>query len=473
MPYALNQTHNPDAQSWIPSANAESTDFPLQNLPFGVFIPRAGAATLTDPGGFANADDADLDLSARIGVAIGNCVLDVLACHERGAFHGRAEQAADACAEPTLNAFMALGRPAWSALRAQLHELLRAGHADQRQHQAIVEPSLRLLRDVRMLKPVTIGNYSDFYASIHHATNMGTMLRPDSPLLPNYKHVPIGYHGRASSIVPSGTLVRRPWGQSKAPEQERPQFGPCQRLDYEVELGLLVGPGNAMGDMIGIEQAEDHIFGLCLVNDWSARDVQQWEYQPLGPFLSKSFATTMSPWIVTLEALEPFRVPAFVRADGDPEPLPYLSSETNRVRGGFGITIEAWLQSARMREQGTAPMRVSQSDARGLYWTFAQLLTHHASNGCNLQPGDLIASGTISGPEPKNRGCLVELTWRGTEPIALPNGETRRFLEDGDEMLLKAYATREGRPRIGFGECRGMVMPAAARIPPAPGPPSP
>jgi fumarylacetoacetase len=452
MSYALNQTHNPDAQSWIPAANAESTDFPLQNLPFGVFVPRASG------------DPMDVEDTPRIGVAIGDCVVDVLACHEAGAFHGRAEQAADACAEPTLNALMALGRPAWSALRAQLHELLRANHADQRHHQAMVEPSLRLLRDVRMLMPATIGNYSDFYASIHHATNMGTMLRPDSPLLPNYKHVPIGYHGRASSIVPSATPVRRPWGQSKAPEseqrQERPVFGPSQRLDYEVELGLFVGPGSAMGDTIAIDRAEDHIFGLCLVNDWSARDLQQWEYQPLGPFLSKSFATSISPWIVTLEALEPYRVPAFARAEGDPEALPYLLAEANQLRGGFGITIEAWLQSAKMREQEIPAMRVSQGEASALYWTLAQLLTHHASNGCNFQPGDLLASGTISGPEKHNRGCLAELTWRGTEPIALPHGETRRFLEDGDEIVLKGYAVREGRPRIGFGECRGIILPA-------------
>jgi fumarylacetoacetase len=460
MPYALNQTHNPDAQSWIPSANAESTDFPLQNLPFGVFVPKSASGE--------EADD-----TPRIGVAIGDCVLDVLACHERGAFHGRAELAAHACAEPALNTLMSLGWAAWSALRAQLHELLRASHADQRQHQAIVEPSLRLMRDVMLVKPVAIGNYSDFYASIHHATNMGTMLRPESPLLPNYKHVPIGYHGRASSIVTSGTPVRRPWGQSKAADQDRPVFGPSQRLDYEVELGLLVGPGNAPGEPIPIARAEDHIFGLCLVNDWSARDLQQWEYQPLGPFLSKSFATSISPWIVTLEALEPFRVPAFARAGGDPEPLPYLSSEENRVRGGFGIVIEAWLQSARMREQGMPAMRLSQADTRALYWTLAQLLTHHASNGCNLQPGDLLASGTLSGSDKHHRGCLAELTWRGTEPIALPGGETRRFLEDGDEIVLKGYATREGWPRVGFGECRGIVTPAAARIPQAPDPPSP
>jgi fumarylacetoacetase len=444
MSYALNETHNPDAHSWIASANAESSDFPLQNLPFGVFVPREAA-----------------DAPPRVGVAIGDCVLDVLACHERGAFHGRAEMAADACAESTLNAFMSAGRDTWSALRAQLHQLLRANHADLRHHQTIVEPSLHTMREVTLLTPAAIGNFSDFYASIHHATNMGTMLRPDSPLLPNYKFVPIGYHGRASSIVASGAAVRRPCGQSKSDNQP-PTFGPSTRLDYEVELGLFVGPGNPLGEPISIAHAEDHIFGLCLVNDWSARDLQQWEYQPLGPFLGKSFATTMSPWIVTVEALEPFRVPAFVRPEGDPEPLPYLVSDRNRVGGGFGIVLEAWLSSARMRDEGIKAIRVSQADARSLYWTPAQLLTHHASNGCNLRPGDLLASGTVSGPDPQNRGCLAELTWRGTQPIALPTGETRRFLEDGDEVVLKGYAMREGWPRVGFGECRGIVAPAVA-----------
>jgi fumarylacetoacetase len=445
MAYALNETHNPDAYSWVPSANAESTDFPLQNLPFGVFVPNG-------------ADDDE----PRVGVAIGDCVLDVLACHERGAFHGRAAVAADACAGATLNPLMALGWPVWSALRARLSELLRTHHPDQRHHQAIVEPSLRLIRDVTLVKPVAIGNYSDFYASIHHATNMGRMMRPDNPLLPNYKYLPIGYHGRASSIVASGTPVRRPFGQVKADEAP-PIFAPSGRLDYEVELGMFVGVGNALGEPIPIARAEDHIFGLCLLNDWSARDLQQWEYQPLGPFLAKSFATTISPWVVTMEALEPFRVPAFARAQGDPEPLPYLSSDANRLHGGFDIYVEAWLQSARMREQGMAAVRLSQADASTLYWTLAQLLTHHASNGCNLQPGDLLASGTISGPDKQNRGCLAELTWRGAEPVALPTGETRRFLEDGDEVTLKAFAAREGWPRIGFGECRGLVVPAAGQ----------
>jgi fumarylacetoacetase len=442
MTYSLNVTHSPDAHCWIPSANAESTDFPLQNLPFGVFI----------------SGDAP-DQGPRVGVAIGDFVLDIVACHEAGAFHGRAEVAAEACSEPTLNAFMALGSPAWSALRAQLHELLRANHLDQRQHQAMVEPALHSMHDVRMIKPVAIGDYSDFYASIHHATNMGTMLRPDSPLLANYKHLPIGYHGRASSIVVGGTPIGRPWGQSRT-DADPPVFAASRRLDYEVELGLLIGTGNNLGEPIPIARAEDHIFGLCLVNDWSARDIQQWEYQPLGPFLGKSFTTSISPWIVTLEALEPYRVPAFMRDEGDPAPLPYLTSDANRLHGGFGIVVEAWLQSQRMRQQHIQATRLSRADAGSLYWTLAQLVTHHTSNGCNLQPGDLLASGTISGPEKSNRGCLAELTWRGSDPVALPSGETRRFLEDGDEVTLKAYAVRDGWPRIGFGSCSGLIKPA-------------
>ncbi len=448
MAYALNETHNPDAYSWIASANGASSDFPLQNLPFGVFVPD---------------DEGEREAHPRVGVAIGDSVLDVLACYKRGAFNGRAATAAEACAGATLNPLMALGWEFWSALRARLSELLRAHHPDQRHHQAIVEPSLRLLRDVRLVQPVAIGNYSDFYASIHHATNMGLMLRPDNPLLPNYKHLPIGYHGRASSVIVSGTKVVRPQGQSlpgTGPQPQVPVFGPSQRLDYEVELGMFVGAGNALGEPIPLAQAEDHIFGLCLLNDWSARDLQQWEYQPLGPFLAKSFATSISPWVVTMEALEPFRVPAMVRAIDDPAPLPYLASEENRLRGGLGITVEAWLQSARMREQGIEAIRLSQADTSQLYWTLAQLLTHHASNGCNLQPGDLLASGTLSGPDKHNRGCLAELTWRGTEPIALPTGDTRRFLDDGDEVILKGYAMREGWPRLGFGDCRGIVIPS-------------
>jgi fumarylacetoacetase len=311
-----------------------------------------------------------------------------------------------------------------------------------------------------MRLPANIGDYTDFYASIYHATNIGKMFRPDQPLMPNYKWIPIGYHGRASSIVGSGTSIRRPVGQTKDDNAEAPTFGPSKVLDYELEVGFFVGQGNEQGQPIKITEAEDHIFGLCLVNDWSARDIQRWEYQPLGPFLSKSFATTISPWIVTMEALAPFRAPAFKRPAGDPEPLPYLDSPENRERGGFDIKLEVFISTEQMREKGVAPHRLSSSNTRDLYWTFAQMLTHHTSNGCNMQPGDLIASGTVSGATKESLGCLIELTGRGAEPIILPTGETRRFLQDGDEVIFRGYCEREGFRRIGFGECRGIVAPA-------------
>jgi fumarylacetoacetase len=312
------------------------------------------------------------------------------------------------------------------------------------------------MADATMVLPAAIGDYTDFYASIHHATNVGSMMRPDNPLLPNYKYVPIGYHGRASSIIASGTPIRRPHGQVKRGD-DPPVFQASERLDFEAEFGVFVGPGNALGESIPIDAAEEHIFGVCLLNDWSARDVQQWEYQPLGPFLAKNFATSVSPWIVTLDALAPFRQPAPSRPDGDPEPLPYLDSARHRQAGGLDVTIEIWFSTERMRDEGHAPVRLSRSSSSHLYWTLAQLLAHHASNGCNLRPGDLLASGTVSGPTPDSRGCMLELAWRGTQPIALPTGEWRRFLEDGDEVVLKGYATREGHPRIGLGECRGIV----------------
>ena len=308
--------------------------------------------------------------------------------------------------------------------------------------------------------PAEIGDYTDFYASVHHATNVGSMFRPDSPLLPNYKWVPIGYHGRASSIVASGTPVRRPRGQTKGPSEERPVYQPSRLLDYELEIGAFVGPGSGLGETVRIDEAEAQLFGLCLVNDWSARDVQTWEYQPLGPFLAKNFATTVSPWVVTLEALEPFRVPAYRRAASDPAPLPHLHAVVDQARGGFDITLEVLLRTARMREAGAEPARVSRGSFRDMYWTLAQMLTHHASNGCNLRPGDLIASGTVSGPDRDARGCLLELTWRGAEPLSLPDGETRAFLQDGDEVILRGWCEAEGATRIGFGECRGVVLPA-------------
>jgi len=356
---------------------------------------------------------------------------------------------------------MALGHPHWRALRRRLSHLLRAGAPGEAGHRWRVEACLVPMAAAEMLLPAQIGDYTDFYASLHHATNLGRMLRPDQPLLPNYKWMPIGYHGRASSVVVSGTPVRRPAGQTRPDDAEMPVVGPTRRLDFEQEVGAFIGPGNPLGAPIPIEDAEDQLFGVCLVNDWSARDVQVWEYQPLGPFLGKSFATSVSPWLVTLDALAPFRVPPATRADGDPAPLPYLDSPCHRRAGGIDIVVEAALASPAMRGQGMAPVRLSRASFRDVYWTLAQMVAHHASNGCNLRPGDLIASGTVSGAEPSMRGSLVELTWRGTEPIDLPTGERRTFLEDGDEVTLSGYCERPGLARrIGLGSCRGIVGPA-------------
>ena len=418
--------------SWVESANRPDTDFPLQNLPFGVF--RSGS-------------------SSAIGIAIGDQILDLRRLAQHQLLNGLSPATIAACSAPVLNPLMSLGPDHWSPLRRRIGELLHA----QSGHRAAVQPLLLPAGDAEMLRPAQIGDYTDFYASIHHATNVGRLFRPDNPLLPNYKYVPIGYHGRASSIVVSGAPVRRPGGQSKDPAAESPVFGPSRALDYELEVGFFAGPGNPLGQPIPIAGAEAHIFGLCLLNDWSARDIQSWEYQPLGPFLAKSFATTISPWIVTLEALAPFRVPAFERPTGDPPPLPYLSSPEDRLYGGIDLTLEVHLASRRMRDAGLPPLRLSQGNLRNLYWTLPQLLAHHASNGCNLQPGDLLASGTVSGPSPEERGCLLELTRRGADPIALPTGELRKFLEDGDEVRLSGYCLREDYPRIGFGECRGIV----------------
>ncbi len=418
-------------RSWVESANDPAGDFPLENLPLGVFRR---------------------DRQVQIGVAIGDRVLDLRACARVGLLEGLAAATVDACQRDSLNALMALGRAHWHALRERLTELL----ADE-QHAAMVDPLLAPAHEAEMLLPAAIGDYTDFYASVYHATNVGRLFRPDHPLLPNYKWVPIGYHGRASSIVASGAPIRRPCGQSKEAAEEAPRFGPSRSLDYELEVGLFIGPGNRLGEPIAMEAAEEQIFGLCLVNDWSARDVQAWEYQPLGPFLAKSFATTISPWIVTMEALGPFRAPAFARPEGDPQPLPYLSAPGSGERGGLDVTLEVWLSSRRMRAEGTPPVRVSHGNLRDLYWTPAQLVTHHASNGCNLRPGDLLATGTVSGATRDAAGCLLEITRRGADPLALPGGEMRRFLEDGDEVTLRGFCEREGAARIGFGECRGRV----------------
>lgn len=434
----MNQTHDPSLRSWVESANAPTSDFPVQNLPFGVFRRRGSGE------------------QPRVGVAIGDQIVDMSICRAAGVFSGVALDAATACEEPALNTLMALGPEAASAIRAQLSALLRVG-SDAPRSKRTRAAMLVAMADAEMFVPARIGDYTDFYASIHHATNVGRLFRPDNPLLPNYKWVPIGYHGRASSIVASGTPVRRPSGQLKPPSAEQPSFGASRLLDYELEVGAFIGQGNTLGEPIPLERAERHLFGICLVNDWSARDIQSWEYQPLGPFLAKNFATTVSPWVVTLEALEPFRVPAFTRAAGDPAPLPYLASAENEARGGIGITLEVHLRTARMREQGSPAQRVSRGSFTAMYWTLAQMLTHHASNGCNLQPGDLIASGTVSGDREDALGCLLELTRRGSQPLQLANGETRGFLEDGDEVILRGYCEREGATRIGLGECSGVV----------------
>ncbi|MFN7930830.1 MAG: fumarylacetoacetase [Blastocatellia bacterium] len=436
MSYGINETHDPQLQSWVEAANDPHTDFPLQNLPFGLFTRKEKREV------------------PQLGVAIGDAILNLTACTEAGLlneFRYSSSWYPSASFVPQQN----------QRLRRRVSELLAQDNQEIRSRSPRLQAKLLIpQQDVEMLLPMQIGDYTDFYCNVHHATNVGSMFRPDNPLLPNYKHVPIGYHGRASSIVVSRTNIRRPCGQT-AGNDNQPTFGPSQQLDYELEVGAFVARGNELGAPIAITEAEKHLFGLCLVNDWSARDVQRWEYQPLGPFLAKSFATTISPWIVTMEALAPFRVPAAARAAADPRPLPYLSSDANETQGGIALQLEVWLSSAQMREQQLPPLQLSHSNFREMYWTFAQMLTHHASNGCNLRAGDLLASGTVSGPTKDARGCLLELTWRGTEPIPLPSGEQRTFLQDGDEVILRGYCERDGFRRIGFGECRGLILPVA------------
>lgn len=420
-------------KSWVESANNAATDFPLANLPYGVF--SHGRQT-------------------RIGIAIGDQILDLRAAASEGMLAQLPSAVVDACTGSVLNPLMALGPEAWSGLRRRITHLLSdAATADEKRR---VEKMLVPIGDVEMQLPAQIGDYTDFYASIHHATRVGKLFRPDNPLLPNYKHVPIGYHGRASSIVISGTDVLRPSGQTKPPQASEPAFGPAKSLDYELEVGIFIGMGNTLGEAIPIGQAEQHIFGLCLVNDWSARDIQSWEYQPLGPFLAKNFATTISPWIVPMEALAPYRVAPAERAAGDPKPLPYLGAQPTQA---VDLTLEVFLRSRKMRQQNIEPVRVSRGNLRDLYWTPAQLVTHHASNGCNLRAGDLLATGTLSGPEEGSEGCLLEMKHRA-EPVRLPTGETRVFLEDGDEVTFRACAQREGLPRIGLGVCTGTIAPA-------------
>ncbi|MFN2603448.1 MAG: fumarylacetoacetase [Gemmatimonadaceae bacterium] len=428
-----------DNRSWVESANDEAAHFSLANLPFGVFALSPHEVP-------------------RVGVAIGDSIVDVCAAVNAGLLSK--SLAGTACESPALNTLMQMSRADRLEFRETLTDLLREGSDSARKAQPLRGDFLFPIGQSILYLPVEIGDYTDFYASIQHATNVGKMFRPDNPLLPNYKYVPIGYHGRASSIVVSGTPVRRPLGQTRATDATTPTFGPSRMLDYESELGLFVGKGNDFGSSIVIRDAEDHVFGYCLVNDWSARDIQAWEYQPLGPFLAKNFATTVSPWVVTAEAIEPYRVPASRRPPGDPQPLDYLSSEENDRSGGIDATLEVYLSSQKMRGQGVSPFLLSRAPFSLMYWTMAQLLTHHASNGCNLRTGDLIASGTVSGPTQESLGCLLELTKRGANPVSLPTGETRKFLEDGDEVIMRGYLGADDRPRIGFGECRGAILPA-------------
>ncbi len=441
----LNSTHDVNLKSWIETASDPNTDFPIQNLPFCVFQKSTEAPS--------------------IGVGIGDQILNLRVAGELGLL---GDQFIDVVSQTTLNAIMGTSPSARHELRGVISGLLSADTTADRD---VIAKAMLFQSDVRYLLPCTIGDYTDFYASIYHATNVGSMFRPNNPILPNYRHIPIGYHGRASSVVVSGTEVRRPVGQlSPAEEGGSPTRSACKLLDYELEVGVLVAQGNELGDTISINDAEQHLFGLTLLNDWSARDIQKWEYQPLGPFLAKSFATSISPWVVTMEALAPFRCAAFNRPPGDPTPLDYLTSESNTAAGGVDLQLEVYLVSEKMEQEGIEPMRLTSGSFTNLYWTIAQMLTHHSSNGCNLRSGDMLGSGTVSGLERDSRGCLLELTWDGDQtnpvpgsqrtPIVLPTGEERKFLADGDEVIIKGYCQSETHRRIGFGTCAGKILPA-------------
>ncbi len=431
---AIDHTHDPAARSSVPGADGHR-DFPIQNLPLGVFSAEGGAK--------------------RAGVAIGDQILDLAAVLAAGLLTGEAARAVAAAESGDLTGMLALGAGPRRALRHQLFALLASDGPDRDR----VPPLLHPAAACTLHLPARIGDYTDFFVGIHHATKTGRLFRPDQPLLPNYKHVPVGYHGRASSIRPSGEPVRRPHGQAKPPHLDAPVFGPSRRLDYELELGVWIGPGNALGTPVPIGEAAGQVAGFCLLNDWSARDIQGWEYQPLGPFLAKSFATTISPWIVTPEALAPFRIAQAARPAGDPAPLPYLLDEADQECGALDLDLEVWLSTAAAREAGSGPHRVARSNARHMYWTVAQMIAHHTGGGCNLRPGDLLGTGTLSGPDPDSCGSLLETTDGGKAPIRLATGEERRFLEDGDEVILTARGSREGFAPIGFGECRAVVAP--------------
>lgn len=454
-----NDTHDPSLKSWVESANDPASEFPIQNLPLCAFV-----ATHDTPQGPHS--------HVHLGCVIGDQILDISGLNEAGFFGSESDEGAAQMSRLLQFPFWdgvasQPGAIAW--LRRRLQAFLSADAPVGQQARRLRTKVMRPLKGTPLTTPMRVFNYTDFYASIDHATTVGSMFRPDAPLLPNYKHLPIGYHGRASSVVASGAEIVRPSGQLP-PESEggTPTFGPTKQLDFELEVGVFVGRGNALGQPVAIDQAEGHLFGVCLVNDWSARDMQRWEYQPLGPFLAKNFATQVSPLIVTMEALEPFRCAARARGTGDPAPLPYLSSAANAERGGIDITLEVQLRTQKMWEAGTAPVTICTGRTfKDMYWTFAQMLTHHTSNGCNMLPGDLIASGTVSGPGAGERGCLLEATWAGRggdgkplprKPIALPSGETRLFLEDGDEVILRGWCERDGFRKVGLGECRGRVV---------------
>jgi fumarylacetoacetase len=433
----INETHDINLKSWVASANEANCDFPIQNLPFAEVRRK-------------NSDEA-----FRGAVAIGDQVIDLAKVNELGLFSGDAQVAVKAASQATLNEFMGLGQQYWSALRLALSKALREGASEQAQ----LSEALIAQADIEFALPCRIGDYTDFYTSIYHATAVGSLFRPDNPLLPNYKWVPIGYHGRSSSIDVSGQTFHRPNGQTKAPDAEVPSFGPCKRLDYELELGIYLGKGNELGDAIAIENAENHVFGFCVFNDWSARDLQAWEYQPLGPFLAKNFASTVSPWIVTTEALAPFRT-NWTRDENDPQPMDYLESAHNREFGAFDIKMMVQIETEKMRAAGEAPTQVSKSSFKHSYWTVAQMVTHHTVNGCNFQPGDMLGSGTQSGPEHEEAGSLLELSRGGKEKITLANGEQRTFLEDGDNVIMRGWCEKDGFARIGFGSVEGTVLPA-------------
>ncbi len=439
----INETHDQNLKSWVESANDPNTDFPIQNLPFCNFSFQK--------------DDSIWNVT---GIIIGDYIFNI--GNAVSLFDGELFKIAAECGDACGNFYFLYDNnlSKLSDLRKRISEVLREDADEETQN--VVRQNLIPINECELLTPFgsAIGDYTDFYCSIYHATNVGKLFRPDNPIMENYKWIPIGYHGRASSIVTSGTDFKRPKGQNRSDAEKPPVYIPSKALDYEMEVGFFVGKGNELGETVDIKDAEEHIFGLCLVNDWSARDIQGWEYQPLGPFLGKSFATTISPFVVTMEALAPFRVPAFKRKEDDPKPLPYLANEGNEKFGGLDIKLDVYIQTKKMRDDGDEPHLLSRSNLKDLYWTIGQMLTHHASNGCNLQVGDLMATGTVSGKEDSERGCLLEMTKRGSEPVELPNGETRKFLEDYDEIIMKGFCEREGFRRIGFGECRGIVLPS-------------